>query len=220
MASELDVTVAVNINSGTVAVTPTGNLTLQNVQALTPVAIRGAALAPDLTLVSGLRTLSGDTPATRRVPEAPRPSADRFRPIGRTSGVVRPGHHGRGPPAPGCQQSRRRGCPLETEPPGRAAPVAQLVEQWTFNPRVVGSIPTGCTRQIPRPAAPFRGRLPDVGGSHDGVSEASGGLPFRAVLRNSPARQAVARRRFYSGGLPGPGPHGCSPLRPMPCAVC
>lgn len=78
MTSKLDVTVAVNINSGTVAVTPTGNPTRQNVQALTPVAIRAAALAPDLTLVLDLRKLSGAEPGALQFLESCRPAGTRL----------------------------------------------------------------------------------------------------------------------------------------------
>jgi hypothetical protein len=37
---------------------------------------------------------------------------------------------------------------------GQLAPVAQLAEQWTFNPRVVGSSPTGCT-EAHKPLCPI-----------------------------------------------------------------
>jgi hypothetical protein len=75
MTSKLDVTVAVNTVSGTV--TPTGNLTLQNVQALTPVVHRAASLAPDLTLVLDLRTLSGKDPAAARLLKSSGPAGTR-----------------------------------------------------------------------------------------------------------------------------------------------
>lgn len=76
MTSKLDVTVAVNTVSGTV--TPTGNLTLQNVQALTPVVHRAASLAPDLTLVLDLRTLSGTEPAAARLLKSSGPAGTRI----------------------------------------------------------------------------------------------------------------------------------------------
>lgn len=77
MTSKLDVTVAVDIDSGTVTVTPTGNLTFQNVQALTPVARRAASLAPDLTLVLDLRKLSRMDPASAWLLESSGPAGTR-----------------------------------------------------------------------------------------------------------------------------------------------
>ncbi len=76
MTSKLDVTVAVNIDSGTV--TPAGNHTLQNVQALTPVVHRAASLAPDLTLVLDPRTLSGTEPAAARLLKSSVPAGTRI----------------------------------------------------------------------------------------------------------------------------------------------
>ncbi|WP_427170882.1 hypothetical protein [Arthrobacter sp. 92] len=91
MTSKLDVTVAVDIDSRTVTVTPTGHLTLHNVQALTPVAQRAASLAPDLTLVLDLRTLSGMEPAAAQLLKSSEPAGARIlRPAGAHPAENRP----------------------------------------------------------------------------------------------------------------------------------
>jgi hypothetical protein len=51
MISKLDVTVAVDMDPGTITVTPTGELTLQNVHGLLPVALRAGSIAPYFSLI-------------------------------------------------------------------------------------------------------------------------------------------------------------------------
>ncbi|QYF90463.1 MULTISPECIES: hypothetical protein [Arthrobacter] len=62
MASKLDVTVAVDMGSGTITVTPSGALTLGNVRGLLPVARRAALLAPGHSVILDLRKLAAAEP--------------------------------------------------------------------------------------------------------------------------------------------------------------
>lgn len=62
MTSNLDVTVAVDIGSGTITVTPTGELTVSNVRGLLPVARRAASLAPEYRLIVDLGELAAADP--------------------------------------------------------------------------------------------------------------------------------------------------------------
>ena len=53
MDSKLDVTVAMDIGSGTIAITPVGGPTLRNVPGLPPFAQWAASLAPGRDLLQG-----------------------------------------------------------------------------------------------------------------------------------------------------------------------
>jgi hypothetical protein len=74
------------------------------------------------------------------------------------------------------------------------APVAQLAEQWTFNPRVVGSNPTGCTGRSGSPSPTWGGGKPQPGsgqGSCNAVlHRLRWGLPGRVPMPRSVAGNA------------------------------
>lgn len=62
MNSKLDVTVAVDLGSGTITITPAGELTLRNIHGLLPVVRRAASLAQDFSITVDLRELDGADP--------------------------------------------------------------------------------------------------------------------------------------------------------------
>src|SRR5690606_3585408 len=53
-------------------------------------------------------------------------------------------------PRPSTDRPAGKGLPLATARPERDGPLAQLVEQWTLNPLVVGSSPTRPTTNFLR----------------------------------------------------------------------
>ena len=67
MNSKLDVTVAVDMGSGTITITPSGELTLRNVHGLLPVARRAASLAPDFLVTMDLSELAAADPEAVQV---------------------------------------------------------------------------------------------------------------------------------------------------------
>jgi hypothetical protein len=78
MSSKLDVTVAVDIGSGTITVTPKGELTLGNVRGLIPVASRAATVAPGFHLTLDLTHLAAAEPAALNLLRGAQPAETRF----------------------------------------------------------------------------------------------------------------------------------------------
>ena len=78
MTRKLAVTVAMDMGSGTITITPTGQLTLGNVPGLLPVARRAASLAPDFSLIVDLRALSAADPQAVQLLMSDGPRGARF----------------------------------------------------------------------------------------------------------------------------------------------
>lgn len=78
MTSNLDVTVALDLGSGTITVTPTGALTVSNVRGLLPVARRAASLAPDFSLIVDLGELAAADPQAVQLLTTAGPQGTRF----------------------------------------------------------------------------------------------------------------------------------------------
>jgi hypothetical protein len=78
MTSKLDVTVAVDLGSGTITVTPTGELTVRNVHGLLPIASRAASLAPGCSLTMDLRKLAAAQPQALQILQIARPKDTRI----------------------------------------------------------------------------------------------------------------------------------------------
>lgn len=78
MNSRLDVTVAVDVGSGSITVTPEGRLTLQNVQGLIPVTSRAASVAPGFRLILDLTHLAVVDPPALELLRGAQPVETRF----------------------------------------------------------------------------------------------------------------------------------------------
>lgn len=78
MNSRLNVTVAVDIGSGSITVTPEGRLTLQNVQGLIPVTSRAASVAPGFRLILDLTHLAAAEPRALEVLRGAQPEETGF----------------------------------------------------------------------------------------------------------------------------------------------
>ncbi|WP_427174619.1 hypothetical protein [Arthrobacter sp. 92] len=77
MTSKLDVTVAVDMDSGTITA-PDGKLTLRNVHGLLPVAHRATSLEPDSSLTVDPSALAAADPAAVQVLRSGCPQNTRF----------------------------------------------------------------------------------------------------------------------------------------------
>lgn len=80
MNSRLNVTVAVDVGSGSITVTPEGRLTLRNVQGLLPVTSRAASVAPDFHLILDLTRLADAEPRALEVLRGAQPQDTRVLP--------------------------------------------------------------------------------------------------------------------------------------------
>lgn len=110
MTSNLDVTVALDLGTGTITVTPTGELTVSNVRGLLPVARRASSLAPAFCLIVDLGGLTAADPQAVQLLTAAGPQGTRF---------LRSGIPGIGPKKPAVRQ--HPGIPNITAPQGATA---------------------------------------------------------------------------------------------------